>query len=49
MRATFFIDPEGTLRAMVYYPMSNGRSIDEFIRLLEAMQTSDASGIATPT
>ena len=48
VRATFFIDPEGILRAMVYYPMSNGRSIDEFIRLLEAMQTSDANGIATP-
>ncbi|HMM72867.1 MAG TPA: peroxiredoxin, partial [Rhodocyclaceae bacterium] len=34
VRATFFIDPEGVLRAMVYYPMSNGRSIDEFVRLL---------------
>ena len=30
VRATFIIDPEGILRAMVYYPMSNGRSIDEF-------------------
>jgi peroxiredoxin 2/4 len=36
------------LRAMVYYPMSNGRSIDEFVRLLQAMQTSDASKVATP-
>lgn len=48
VRATFLIDPEGKLRAMVYYPMSNGRSIDEFIRLLEALQTSDAHGVATP-
>ena len=48
VRATFFIDPEGTLRAMVYYPMSNGRSVDEFLRLLEALQTSDAHGVATP-
>ncbi len=48
VRATFFIDPEGKLRAMVYYPMSNGRSIDEFVRLLTAMQTSDAHKIATP-
>ena len=48
VRATFFIDPEGKLRAMVYYPMSNGRSIDEFVRLLQAMQTSDANKIATP-
>ena len=48
VRATFFIDPHGVLRAMVYYPMSNGRSIDEFVRLLTAMQTSDAHKIATP-
>ena len=48
VRATFFIDPNGILRAMVYYPMSNGRSIDEFVRLLQAMQTSDANKIATP-
>lgn len=48
VRATFFIDPKGILRAMVYYPMSNGRSIDEFVRLLQAMQTSDQNAIATP-
>ena len=48
VRATFFIDPKGILRAMVYYPMSNGRSIEEFVRLLQAMQTSDAHSIATP-
>lgn len=48
VRATFLIDPEGILRAMVYYPMSNGRSIAEFLRLLEALQTSDRQGIATP-
>lgn len=48
VRATFIIDPEGKLRAMVYYPMSNGRSIPEFLRLLEALQTSDAHGVATP-
>ena len=38
VRATFLIDPEGKLRAMVYYPMSNGRSIEEFVRLLTALQ-----------
>lgn len=48
VRATFIIDPNGVLRAMVYYPMSNGRQIDEFVRLLEAMQTSDANQCATP-
>ena len=48
VRATFFIDPEGTLRAMVYYPMSNGRSIAEFVRLMQALQTADANKVATP-
>lgn len=48
VRATFFIDPEGVLRAMVYYPMSNGRSIDEFLRLVKAMQASDQHQCATP-
>jgi peroxiredoxin (alkyl hydroperoxide reductase subunit C) len=48
VRATFVIDPDGVLRAMVYYPMSNGRSIPEFVRLVKAMQTSDANGVATP-
>jgi peroxiredoxin (alkyl hydroperoxide reductase subunit C) len=48
VRATFLIDPEGMLRAMVYYPMSNGRSIPEFLRLLKALQTSDTHKVATP-
>jgi len=48
VRATFVIDPEGVLRAMVYYPMTNGRSIDEFYRLVQALRTSDAHKVATP-
>ncbi len=48
VRATFIIDDKGILRAMVYYPMSNGRSIDEILRLVKAMQTSDKHSIATP-
>jgi peroxiredoxin (alkyl hydroperoxide reductase subunit C) len=48
VRATFLIDPKGVLRAMVYYPMSNGRSVDEILRLLVALQTSDEHGVATP-
>jgi peroxiredoxin (alkyl hydroperoxide reductase subunit C) len=48
VRATFVIDPDGILRAMVYYPMTNGRSIDEFVRLVSALQMSDAHKVATP-
>ncbi|HHJ36606.1 MAG TPA: peroxiredoxin [Gammaproteobacteria bacterium] len=48
VRATFIIDDKGILRAMVYYPMTNGRSIDEFVRLVTALQTSDREKVATP-
>lgn len=48
VRATFIIDPDSKLRAMVYYPMTNGRSIEEFLRLVQALQTSDEKGVATP-
>lgn len=48
VRSTFVIDDKGVLRAMIYYPMSNGRSIAEFVRLVTALQTSDKNGVATP-
>ncbi len=48
VRATFVIDPEGILRAMVYYPMTNGRSVDEFVRLVKALQTAEQHKVATP-
>lgn len=48
VRAVFFIDPNATIRALVYYPLSNGRNIEELKRLLIAMQTSDEYKIATP-
>jgi peroxiredoxin (alkyl hydroperoxide reductase subunit C) len=48
VRATFVIDDKGILRAMVYYPMTNGRSIAEFLRLVAALQTSDDNDVATP-
>lgn len=48
VRATFVIDPDGILRAMLYYPMSNGRSIAEILRLVKALQTSTKHSVATP-
>ena len=48
VRAVFFIDPKGIVRALLYYPMSNGRNFDEILRLLIAMQTTDANNVATP-
>jgi peroxiredoxin (alkyl hydroperoxide reductase subunit C) len=48
VRATFIIDDKGILRAMVYYPMTNGSSIPEFVRLVTALQTSEKNKVATP-
>ncbi len=48
VRATFIIDDHGILRAMVYYPMTNGRSVAEILRLVRGLQHSFANGVATP-
>lgn len=48
VRAVFIIDPKGIVRAILYYPLSNGRNMQEVKRLLVAMQHSDEYGIATP-
>jgi peroxiredoxin (alkyl hydroperoxide reductase subunit C) len=48
VRAVFVIDPKQNVRAMIYYPLSNGRSIDELLRIVEALQTTDAKAVATP-
>lgn len=48
VRAVFYIDPESRVRALIYYPLSNGRNFDEVKRLLIAMQTSDKHKVATP-
>ena len=48
VRAVFLIDPKAKVRAMLYYPLSNGRNMQEIKRLLLAMQKSDKEQIATP-
>lgn len=48
VRAVFFIDPDGMMRAMIYYPLNNGRSIPEIVRVVKALQTTDRHGVATP-
>lgn len=48
VRAVFFIDPVGKIRALIYYPLSAGRNFDEIKRLLIAMQTADKYKVATP-
>ncbi len=48
IRTVFFIDDKGILRAMIYYPLTNGRYIPEILRLVKALQTTDKYGVSTP-
>ena len=48
VRAVFFIDPKGLIRAVIYYPLSMGRNFEEIYRALIAMKTADAFSVATP-
>ncbi len=48
VRCVFFIDDEGILRAMIYYPLTNGRSVDEILRVLQGLQLNKTKGVATP-
>jgi peroxiredoxin (alkyl hydroperoxide reductase subunit C) len=48
VRAVFFIDPKGVVRALLYYPLSLGRNIAEIVRVFDALQTADANACSTP-
>ena len=48
VRALFVIDPEGFIQALVYYPLQTGRSTDEILRLIDALQTTYQHHVATP-
>jgi peroxiredoxin (alkyl hydroperoxide reductase subunit C) len=48
VRSVFIIDDKQLVRALVYYPMSVGRNIDEIIRVIDALQTADTHGVACP-
>ena len=48
VRCVFIIDDKGVVRAMIYYPLTNGRNIDEVLRLVDALQTHETQKVATP-
>src|SRR5690554_6969832 len=48
VRAVFFIDPQGIIRTIIYYPLSLGRNFDELKRILLGLQTADEFGVALP-
>jgi peroxiredoxin (alkyl hydroperoxide reductase subunit C) len=47
-RAVFIVDPNGKIRAIVYYPAEVGRDWDEILRALKALQISDKNKVALP-
>ncbi|MFZ7128052.1 MAG: peroxiredoxin [Desulfobacterales bacterium] len=48
VRAVFIVDDKGTVRIIFYYPQELGRNMDEILRAVKGMQTSDANGVAIP-
>jgi len=48
VRCVFVIDPNQIIRTILYYPLTTGRNMDEIIRIVDALQTTDAHHVATP-
>ncbi|NDV46490.1 peroxiredoxin [Paludibacter sp. 221] len=48
VRAVFYIDPEGIIRTIIYYPLNLGRNFDELKRVLIGLQTADKFKVALP-
>lgn len=48
VRAVFFVDPTGYIRALLYYPQELGRNFDEFLRMIRGFQLSDEQQAAIP-
>lgn len=48
VRAVFIADDKGIVRIIFYYPQELGRNMDEILRAVKGMQTSDANGVAIP-
>ncbi len=48
VRAVFIVDPEGIIRAILYYPQELGRNVDEILRMIKGFQVADKNGVAIP-
>lgn len=48
VRAVFIVDDKGIIRLIMYYPQEVGRSINEILRALKALQTTDTHKVAAP-
>ena len=48
VRCVFIIDDKQTIRTILYYPLTTGRNMDEILRIVDALQTTDKHAVATP-
>ncbi|MBN1109810.1 MAG: peroxiredoxin [Methanomassiliicoccales archaeon] len=48
VRAVFIVDPKAIIRLIIYYPQEIGRSVNEVVRALKALQFCDEYDLATP-
>ncbi len=48
IRAVFIVDPNGTIRLILFYPQEIGRNIDEIIRIVKALKIADEENVAIP-
>ncbi len=48
VRCVFVIDPNQVIRLVLYYPLTTGRNMDEILRVIDALQMTDANKVATP-
>ncbi|WNY27470.1 peroxiredoxin [Methanolapillus ohkumae] len=48
VRAVFIIDPDAKIKAILYYPMSAGRNMEEIKRLVQALQVNYKDKVSTP-
>jgi peroxiredoxin (alkyl hydroperoxide reductase subunit C) len=48
VRASYFIDPAGVIQAISWYPLTVGRSVDEMIRMVAALQRTASGEVMTP-
>ena len=48
IRGVFIIDSENMVRSINFYPMQVGRNMNEIVRIVEALQTTDAAQVLTP-
>lgn len=48
VRSVFVIDDKGVVRLTLTYPASTGRNFDEILRVVDSLQLTDRSKVATP-